>query len=360
MKIRIITYTAVFVSIFLTAGLFNAVTHSGEGLEQAYSLLPGVPTDESPFAEFINSSDFCQYPPDYNVISQRPYIIEINYSNHTLIDVNQALETAWAFLESTLTTDDFEMLSYSSSWHDGMLPRWQFMFLNSTQDSPKSALAFVGVSSITGDIVSYTGLLPASVNGFITVSNETEIAREIFSTFNTSIPSNSRYEQSADGDERFFFIFSQVVGPILLHSSIGSIFLEIDTRFGGKCYYGVDWVPFSDIPTENLMVPNTVGYEPRSLMLVPTPYDMFNSFAPHEFRLCWWLNPIHYSGNTPNSDLIIDAFSGEIIQYIHYNYNPHTLNIPFTPLLIPSSGIIFAFVAYLIAKRKITTEPRPK
>ncbi|MDF1537967.1 MAG: hypothetical protein P1Q69_03600 [Candidatus Thorarchaeota archaeon] len=355
MEYKIHLLVAVLTSVLLATGVLVVATQTGDVTDDTYSLLPGMPTEESPFADFVNSTDgSIQYPPNHETLSLKPFITRIDYTNQTLIDQAQALRTAWKFLESVLSFHDYESISYSSSEHFGILPRWSFEFLNATQEPPKSVVAYVGVSSVTGNIVSYTGPLPASVDEYMTDFNETEIARGIVDTFNTSIPSNSQYIQSNDSNERFFFSFSQIVGPVLIHSSIGSIQLEIDTRFGGRCYYGVDWVPFSEIPTEGIIIPNSEGYEIRSLILIPTPYVTSDGLSAHDFRLCWWLYEPSYQSPVVDGDMIIDAFSGEIIQIINYNQNPRTSSLQAIALVIPFSGIIFASITYVIAKRKFT------
>lgn len=361
MKIKVVVYVSILSSILLATGLVVVASYSNNGVEQAYSLLPGIPSSESPFTEFINTTteNDALYPSDYEVLSTNPYIVRFDYRYYSKINEFQARRIAFEFLETILTPDVFDTISNGSVDHWVWKPRWLLQFsLNSTQDSNKRVSVYVGVNSISGAIIFYMGPLPVSIILNLNDFNEVEAAKAIFEIFNTSIPSNSRYEQFSYDDSQWSFLFTQTVGPVVIHGSIGGISIDFfNTALGSNssglsCRYSMSWIPFSEIPIEHIRTPHSSEPVLWSLMLVPTSYDSDNLIgvrAIHDYRLCW-----HLSNFTDELWLTMDAFSGEIVHYTYYN---HIFGPTFTdiinPLLIPISGMVFASISYLVAKRKI-------
>ena len=360
MKIKVVVYASILSSILLATGLVAAASYSNNGIEQAYLQLPGIPSSESPFTEFINTTteNDALYPSDYEVLSTNPFIVRFDYRYHSKIYEFQARRIAFEFLETILTPDVFDTISNGSAVHWVWKPHWLLQFsLNSTQDSNKRVSVIVGVNSISGAIIFYMGPLPESITLNLNDFNEVEAAKAIFEIFNTSIPSNSRYEQFSYDDSRFSIIFTQTVGPVVL-GAIGGISINFfntilgNSSSGLSCRYSMIWIPFSEIPIEHIRTPHSSEPVLRSLMLMPTSYDsgdLIGLRSIHDYRLCWQL-----SNSTDGLWLTMDAFSGEIV---HYTYHNHIFGPIFTdiinPLLIPISGMVFASISYLVAKRKI-------
>ena len=183
MKIKVVVYVAILSSILLATGLVVAVSYSRNGIEQAYSLLPGIPSSESPFSEFINSTteDDTQYPSDYDVVSTNPYIIRVDNRYRSKINEFQARGIAFEFLEAIIAPDVFDTVSNGSADYWGLIPHWSLVFsLNSTQNPNKQVPVFVGVNSISGAIRFYIGPVPEPVMVNLTDFNEFEPAKTVF------------------------------------------------------------------------------------------------------------------------------------------------------------------------------------
>jgi hypothetical protein len=122
--------------------------------------LPGIDVSESAFAELTNETpSVAVYPQTYVVKSEKPFVIEFDYRDSQLLSESMAKQMAWEFLERVLPPDQLSQLVVEDRCTElfGVLPRWMFLFANSSSTVPIHIVAFVLVNAISGDIMSYAG-----------------------------------------------------------------------------------------------------------------------------------------------------------------------------------------------------------
>jgi len=329
--------------------------------------LPGVALSDSPFAELATDSltpiESIVYPNTYVVKSQKPYVIEIDYQEETAIGVSTARLIAWEFIESVFTPEEVQQLSIADMCTElwGVLPRWTIKFWNNTFSEPHSFVATVFINAISGGIVGYIG---EPILNLGRVENQTIAESHVLNSLQNLgylIPRQSRYiisNRSNMNRMMYRLTFLQFTNAVLVNSEIGSIVLELDAESGGIWYFSYKWVPIDEIPIEDIITSDQVG-DGAVLSLTPVPLDSpdgLNGLGPYDFRLCWlrdsyFVNEI--TGWTMRETLLIDAFSGDIVERVGY-LGASTEQDERIMFLLPIIGAFIPSVAaYALTKKSI-------
>lgn len=329
--------------------------------------LPGVALSDSPFAELATDSltpiESIVYPNTYVVKSQKPYVIEIDYQEEIAIFEATAKLIAWEFIENVFTPEEVQQLSIDDRctrlW--GVLPRWTISFWNNTFSEPHSFVATVIVNAISGGIVAYYG---EPILNLGRVENQTIAESHVLTSLQNLgylIPRQSRYiiSNCSNMNRMIYRLeFLQVTNAVLVHSGIGSIVLNLDAESGGILFLAYHWVPIDEIPIEDIVTSDRIG-DGAVLSLTPVPLDGpngLNELGPYDFRLCWLIDIIRHDEEIPwtiHETLVIDAFSGEIVETVGY-LGASTEQDERIMFLLPIIGaFIPSVVAYALTRKLI-------
>jgi hypothetical protein len=236
------------------------------------------------------------------VISERPYIIRVDYTNaYSVSEINAEL-AAQQFVTrvfSNLSVQELE-IDRSVTQLFRVLPRWRLSFENIN--------ARVTVNAITGGIIGYSGD-PIMCQGEATnESTAEEYATAALQELDYYIPVNSRvYTDKKDifgtNFSTYYFRFQEVVNNTMIDGEIGTIKLELDGISGGIERLQYQWIQVDEIPTNGIVSINPIRYG-AVLTLDRVPEGDYNEIGPQDFRLCW----VTSLGTTA-----FDAFTGEVL-----------------------------------------------
>jgi hypothetical protein len=323
------------------------------GADMSAIELPGIDVNESAFAELINETpSVAVYPQTYVVKSEKPFVIEVDYRDSQLLSESMAKRMAWEFLERVLPPDQLSQLVVDDPCTTlfGVLPRWMFLFANSTV--PNSFVAFVTVNAISGDIIGYAGepLLP---QGRIDNKSAAEAAAvAILKELGYQIPAHSRYrvENFSMNKEFYRFSFEQAVGPVLI-DWVGWFSVLLDTESGGIREFRISWIEIDHVPTDGIISPSIGDMDTSRLVLTSVgnnkSWDHLDSF---QLRLCWLVD-IGYPPGDPDETLAIDAFSGEIVGRNYY-YGEGEISLQMLMVTVSFLGALtLATLAFLLSKK---------
>jgi hypothetical protein len=319
--------------------------------------LPGIDVSESAFAELTNETpSVAVYPQTYVVKSEKPFVIEFDYRDSQLLSESMAKQMAWEFLERVLPPDQLSQLVVDDPCTTlfGVLPRWMFLFANSSSTVPIHIVAFVLVNAISGDIMGYAGepLLP---QGRIDNKSAAESAAvAILKELGYQIPAHSRYrvENFWMNKEFYRFSFTQAVGPVLIDSVIGSFSVLLDAESGGIQNYCFQWIEIDHVPTDGIVSPSIGDMNTSRLVLtsVGNNKSMMEDLDSFQLRLCWLVD-IGYPPGDPDETVAIDAFSGDIVGRIYY-YDEGEVSLQMLMVTVSFIGALtLATLAFLLTRR---------
>lgn len=327
--------------------------------------LLGVALSDSPFAELATDSltpiESIVYPNTYVVKSQKPYVIEIDYQEEIAIFESTARLIAWEFIENVFTPEEVEQLSIDDRstklW--GVLPRWKINFRNNTFSVPTHIVAIVSVNAISGGIVGYIG---EPILNLGRVENQTIAESHVLNSLQNLgylIPRQSRYiiSNSSNMNLMYRLEFLQFTNAVLVDSGIGSIVLELDAESGGIWFLAYNWVPIDEIPIDGIITSDRVG-DGAVLSLTSVPYGSLDDSGPRDFRLCWlremFIHDEETGVRTGQTLVVIDAFSGDIVETIEYYLGANTKPDERIMFLLPIIGaFIPSVIAYALTKKSI-------
>jgi hypothetical protein len=308
--------SVVIAAILLASSLVIGTTDSST------LVLPGVSLNDSPFADIstdnLTSMESVLYPPNYEVISERPYIIRVDYQSAHLITEYEAEQAAQQFIAKVFSNQSIQQLEIDRTITDlwRVLPRWKINFRNNTISEGIHIEARVIVNAITGGIVGYSGN-PIMCQGEVAnQSTAEEYATTALKEFGYHIPVNSRivyideidhFNQNAS---TYRFQFQEVVNGTMVDTLIGTIYVEIDGVTGGVERFSYEWMQVAEIPTKGIASIDRIGYS-AVLTLARVSEEDYNEIGPQEFRLCWVKEEI-WSGTTT----VFDAFTGDIVHVL--------------------------------------------
>lgn len=316
--------------------------------------LPGIDVSESAFAELTNETpSVAVYPQTYVVKSEKPFVIEFDYRDSQLLSEFIARQMAWEFLERVLPPDQFSQLVVDDRCTElfGVLPRWMFLFANSTVSN--SFVAFVTVNAISGDIMGYAGepLLP---QGRIDNKSAAESAAvAILKELGYQIPAHSRYrvENFSMNKEFYRFSFTQSVGPVLIDSWIGSFSVLLDVESGGIREYRITWTEIDHVPTDGIISPSIGDADTSRLVLASMgSSESWHQLDSFQLRLCWLVD-IGYTPGDPDETVAIDAFSGDIVGRTYY-YGEGEISLQMLMVTVSFVGALtLATLAFLLTRK---------
>ena len=268
---------------------------------------PGVSLSDTPFADIatdnLTSMESVLYPSNYEVISERPYIIRVDYQGAHLITEYEAEQAAQQFMYKVFSNLSVQQLEIDRRVTQlfRVLPRWKLSFENIN--------ARVTVNAITGGIIGYSGD-PIMCQGEAT--NEPtaeEYATTALKELGYNIPVNSRLVYIDKSDifgtnfSTYYLQIQEVANNTMIDGEIGTIKLELDGRSGGIERLQYQWIQVDEIPTNGIVSINAIVHD-AVLTLYMIPEGDYNEIGPQEFRLCW----ITSLGTT-----VLDAFTGEVL-----------------------------------------------
>lgn len=308
--------TSVLVAVIL---LISSLLISSMG--SSVGVLPGNSLMESPFAEIstenLTSMESLLYPANYEVISERPFIIRVDYTNAYSVSEIQAELAAQQFVNRVFSNQSVQQLEVERRLTklSRALPRWTICFKNNTYSDGTHIDARITVNAITGGIIGYSG---SPIMGQGEVANQStaeKYATTALEELGYYIPANLRIyyinwtSYSNENDVTYRFRFQQVVNGSMVDTSIGTISVEIDGITGGIEYLSYQWIQVDEIPTEGIVSVDRLG-DGAVLTLYSVFQDSedFNEIKPQEFRLCWVKEDLS-SGRTT----VFDAFTGDVV-----------------------------------------------
>jgi len=346
----------VVTSSFVLAMLVFSSCFTFIGADMSAIELPGIDVSESAFAELTNETpSVAVYPQTYVVKSEKPFVIEVDFRDSQLLSESMAKQMAWEFLERVLPPDQLSQLVVDDPCTTlfGVLPRWMFLFANSTV--PNSFVAFVTVNAISGDIMCYAGepLLP---QGRIDNKSAAEAAAvAILKELGYQIPAHSRYrvENFWMNKEFYRFSFTQAVGPVLIDSVIGSFSVLLDAESGGIKRYHFEWIGIDHVPTDGIVSPSIGDMNTSRLVLtsVGNNKSMMEDLDSFQLRLCWLVDIGGNPPGDPDETVAIDAFSGDIVGRIYY-YGEGEVSLQMLMVTVSFIGALtLATLAFLLTRR---------
>ena len=320
--------------------------------------LPGASLNGSPFEDISTDNltlmESFMYPANYEVISERPYIIRVDYTNTYSVYEFQAELAAQQFVNRVFSNQSIQNLEIDRqiTQLSKALPRWRIGFKNNTILDGIHIGATVTVNAITGGITGYIGspimCQGEAANQSIAENYATTALKEL----GYRIPVNLRMfylnwtDPSKEDDITHRFVFQQVVNNTMIDTGIGSISIEIDGVTGGVQYLSYKWIQIDKIPIRGIVSINGMGYG-AVLTLARMSEGDYNEIGPLEYRLCW-VKREYISGETT----VFDAFTGEVVYVIDTFGAIHSqdeVRMSFlTPLLI---SVIPATLLYFGTKR---------
>ena len=301
---------------------------------------PGVSLNDTLFADIVVDNltpvESFLYPSNYEVISERPYIIRVDYQEDQLISNYEAEQEALQFINEVFSNQSVQQLEIDRrvTRLDGFLPRWIIGFKNNTVSDGIHIEAWVTMNAITGAIIGYSGNPILCQGEIANQSTAEEYAATALKELGYYIPVNSRLVYTDNSQiygtnySRYYFTFQEVVNNTMIDGEIGSIHVELDGISGGIERLLYEWIPIVEIPTEGFASSNTIGYG-AVLTLFRIPEGDYNEIGPQEFRLCWVKDDFS-SGTT-----VLDAFNGEVLYVIDYLSTVHSQDEVRMSFLIP-------------------------
>ncbi|MHA1970246.1 MAG: hypothetical protein ACTSXE_00175 [Candidatus Thorarchaeota archaeon] len=281
--------------------------------------LPGASLNGSPFEDISTDNltlmESFMYPANYEVISERPYIIRVDYTNAHSVSEIQAELAAQEFINKVFSNQSIQQLEIDRrvTKLSTVLPRWRIGFKNNTYSDGIHIGATVTVNAITGGITGYIGspimCQGEAANQSIAENYATTALKEL----GYRIPVNLRMfylnwtDPSKEDDITHRFVFQQVVNNTMIYTEIGSISIEIDGITGGIEYLSYKWIQVDEIPTEGIVSVDILG-DDAVLTLARVSEGDYNEIGPQEFRLCWVKEDLK-SGRTT----VFDAFTGDVV-----------------------------------------------
>ena len=347
----------VVTSSFVLAMLVFSSCFTFIGADMSAIELPGIDVSESAFAELINETpSVAVYPQTYVVKSEKPFVIEVDFRDSQLLSEFIARQMAWEFLERVLPPDQLSQLVVEDRCTKlfGVLPRWMFLFANSSSTVPIHIVAFVLVNAISGDIMSYAGK-PLFPQGRIDNKSAAEAAAvAILKELGYQIPAHSRYrvENFWMNKEFYRFSFTQAVGPVLIDSVIGSFSVLLDAESGGIQDYRITWIEIDHVPTDGIVSPSIGDMNTSRLVLTSVGNNKswvhLDSF---QLRLCWLVD-IGYTPGDPDETVAIDAFSGDIVGRLYY-YGEGGISLQMLMVTVSFLGALTSATLAFILSRKL-------
>jgi hypothetical protein len=321
--------------------------------------LPGQDVSETIFADLVNATPSAQaYPADYTIVSKKPYIVNIDYSDSYLITDYAAKQKAWSFIESVLPPDVVVQLQVEDRMSDlfGILPRWSISFRNASIDTPVRIVAIVLVNALSGEVIGYRGMNLYPQDPVTNQSSAETIAASFIQYVNLSIQPHSRYMVSTDSSrttsrntDYYRFEFQEALGPVLIQADIGSLTVEVDMSDGGIYYFSYIWIPFEEIDVTGVVDPILQGSASKSLLLALL-YDQDEYIAnlgEITARLCWRVDSFQSSGYETS---FLDAFSGEVVGTLDYFGQPSST---MTGIATVPCALAISLLAYIVGRRKL-------
>ncbi|MHA3964569.1 MAG: hypothetical protein AM325_013630 [Candidatus Thorarchaeota archaeon SMTZ1-45] len=305
------------VSVVVAAILL--VSSLGIGTTDSSTLvLPGIALNDSPFVDIstdnLTSMESILYPSNYEVVSERPYIIRVDYQRAHFITEYDAEQAATQFINKVFSNLSVQQLEIDRTLTDlwRVLPRWRICFRNNTISDGIHIEARVIVNAITGGIIGYSGN-PIMCQGEVANQSTAEMyATTALKELGYYIPDNSRIvyidkmDHFNDNFSTYYFRFQEVVNNTMIDGEIGTIRVELDGRSGGIERLLCQWIEVDEIPTNGIVSMIAIGYG-AVLTLYRVPEGDYNEIRPQDFRLCW-VRDDPRSGMT-----VFDAFTGEVL-----------------------------------------------
>ncbi|MFX1579277.1 MAG: hypothetical protein ACFFBJ_06480 [Promethearchaeota archaeon] len=347
------------VSLVIAAILFFSSIAIGSFNPSAANL-PGTSLNGSPFVDIstdnLTSMESLVYPSDYEVISERPYIIRVDFSNDYRVSEIQAELAAQQFIAKVFSNQSIQNLEidYQLTKLSRDLPRWRISFRNNSIPDGIHIEAMVTVNAITGGISGYIGS-PILCQG---VAANRSIAENCAITalkeLGYHIPVNLRMfynhwsDPTKEGDITHRFVFQQVVNNTMIDTGIGSISIEIDGITGGVHYLSYKWIQIDKIPIRGVVSKNGLGYDPvLTLDRVSHDPEDYNKIGPQDFRLCW-VADVPGSGMTA-----FDAFTGDVVYVVDTFDTFHSQDEVRLSFLMPLLISVIPAAAVYLGIRKI-------
>jgi hypothetical protein len=297
--------SVVVAGILLVSSLVIGTTDSST------SVLPGVALNDSHFVAIgtdnLTSMDSILYPSNYEIISNRPYIIRVDYHRDHFITEFEAELKAKQFIVKVFSNQSVEQLEIDRGLTDlfGALPRWIFYFENID--------ARVTVNAITGGIIGYSGS-PIVCQGEVANQSTAEnFAAAALKELGYHIPFNSRLVYIDEGHifgtnfSTYYFRFQEVANNTMIDTGIGTIRFDLDGVSGGIERLLYQWIQVDEIPNHGIVSINAIGYG-AVLTLNRISGGDFNEIGPQEFSLCWIMKD-YRSGTTT----AYDAYTGDVL-----------------------------------------------
>ncbi|NHI82692.1 MAG: hypothetical protein EAX81_00120 [Candidatus Thorarchaeota archaeon] len=311
--------SVVVAAILLVSSLVVGTTDS------SMRVLPGVPLDDSPFSDIstdnLTSLESVLYPSNYEVISERPFIIRVDYQGVCLITSFEAEQVAQQFVDKVFSNQSVQQLEIDRRLTklSRALPRWIISFKNNTYLDSEHIEARVTVNAVTGGIIGYSGN-PIMCQGKVANQSTAEKhAATALKELGYRIPVNARIFRINwtgyfdENDVTYRFRFQEFASDTMVDTRIGTISVEIDGISGGIEFLSYQWIQVDEIPTQGIVSVGSLGYDAvLNLFRVSEDYEDFNEIGPQDFRLCWVKDDLE-SGIT-----VLDAFTGDVLYAIDY------------------------------------------
>jgi hypothetical protein len=342
-------------SVFVAAILLTSSLVIGS-LGSSDRVLPGISLAESPFVEIstsnITSMESLLYPANYEIISEKPYIIKVDNQDARLITELEAEHAAQQFINKIFSNQSVQQLEIDRRITEmsRALPRWIINFKNNTYSDGTHIDARITVNAITGGIIGYSGN-PIMCQGEVANQSTAEkYAATALKELGYHIPVNLRIfyinwtSYVNENDVTYRFRFQEVVNGTMVDTRIGTISVEIDGITGGVEYLSYQWIQVDEIPSNGIVSIDRLG-DGAVLTLYRVSQDIedFNEIKPQEFRLCWVKEDLR-SGITT----VFDAFTGDVVNTMDSFGTPQSQDevrmIFLLPLLI---SVIPATLLYL-------------
>ena len=279
------------------------------------------------FANFTSDQATSILPHPFQVISERPFVIEENYSHladQISVTRDEALETALSMLDDvgpSFITWNLLVASNSTS-----PPSWKFRF------SFPGFSAYVIVETVTGRVIEFEiQYLHDFEPTPLTLGQAENFSIQFLGKHNYTIPKTARYIEGFPYDcQRFFsLVFQEYAGPIEIEDS--RIIVRASAFTQGISYFQYHWFGLDNIDTSGIIGPGLANLNLQSRLqqgdtIVPelenssdivweTPELKLVGIQTQDskiHRLSWIINAWKNSTDQFDASFYLDSYTGNL------------------------------------------------
>jgi len=376
-KLAVLIGSMFIIGITVPAGLYSATRAGPAHLES-----PGVPVSETEFRDLVGLEwDSAVFHGAYLTRSTRPYIVQVNFSADSAIELNVAVDTAKSFIDSQVM--DFLDPEPNRTALSTDLPKWSIRFTGGNQS--QQLVVAVGINAITGKIVEYhqhwkgspvPELVSEPINPDEEPCNDTTIRAKLadfMALRGYSVPDTMRLLRTTpmpnDTHPAVYAIeLANCYGSVLLDQNYQGVYSRIDAVTGEILDFRYQMMDFPVIAYETPISPDIVKQHVTVDNLWLEDYNYLGAFLRFisqgipelnqsiQFQLAWALQFYNHTESPDVFEIYRDAFDGsEIVRrgalYVHIGAFIMEARVAVI-VVIAISGLVAALI-YITVRKSI-------